>query len=284
MKMHYLFMLILVVSSCSCGSPKSQLKESDTEGANLKVFVLDGGYMALNNLDLFTQDESYNNQRKMIDNPVFIIEHSKGRLIWDVGLPDSLADRNTGEIDTITVATLFYVRNKLIDQINAMNLTPDSIDYLAVSHTHIDHIGNANYFKNSTWIVDERELEYAMRDGTSTSNYDSLRTSKKITFKDSYDVFGDKSVIIHTMPGHTPGHMCLQIKLENETILLTGDLYHFNEQRQFKRIPKFNTDVQMTLRSMEKFEKLVNQKKAKVIIQHERAHYTQLPVYPNYLE
>ena len=277
MKTHYLFILILVVSICSCGSPK----KSDKKGANLKVFVLDGGYMALNNLDRFTQDESYNKQRKMIDNPVFIIEHSKGRLIWDVGLPDSLADGNTGEIDT---TESFYVRKKLIDQINAMNLTPDSIDYLAVSHTHIDHMGNANYFKNSTWIVDERELEYAMRDGASTSNYDSLRASKKITFKDFYDVFGDKSVIIHSMPGHTPGHMCLQIELKNETLLLTGDLYHFNEQRQFKRMPKFNTDVQMTLRSMEKFEKLVNQKKAKVIIQHERTHYTQLPVYPNYLE
>jgi glyoxylase-like metal-dependent hydrolase (beta-lactamase superfamily II) len=92
----------------------------------------------------------------------------------------------------------------LIDQINARNLTPDSIAYLAVSHTHIDHIGNANYFRNSTWIMDERELEYAMRDGASTSNYDSLRNSKRITFKDPYDVFGDKSVLIHTMRGHTP--------------------------------------------------------------------------------
>jgi hypothetical protein len=40
----------------------------------------------------------------------------------------------------------------------------------------------------------------------------------------------------------------------------------------------------MTLQSMEKFENLVNQKKAKVIIQHESTHYAQLPVYPNYLE
>ena len=284
MKRIYLFILILVVSIYSCGSPESQPERSDKKGANLKVFVLDGGFMALNNLDQFTLDESYNRQRKMIDNPVFIIEHSKGRLIWDVGLPDSLADRNTGEIDTTTVSTLFYVRKKLINQINAMNLTPDSIDYLAVSHTHLDHIGNANYFKNSTWIVDERELEYAMRAGASTSYYDSLRTSMKITFNGSYDVFGDKSVIIHSMPGHTPGHMCLQIELKNETVFLTGDLYHFKEQRQFKRMPKFNTDVQMTLKSMDKFEKLVNQKKARVIIQHERTQYAQLPVYPNFLE
>lgn len=274
MKSHYLFILILVVSIYSCGVPNKK-------GANLKVYVLDGGYIILHDLSQFTQDESYKGQKKIIDNPVFIIEHNKGRLIWDVGLPDSLADRNLGEIDS---SESFYVREKLINQINALNLTPDSIDYLAVSHTHLDHIGNANYFKNSTWIVDERELGWAMRDGASTRNYDSLRTSKKITFKDSYDVFGDKSVLIHSMPGHTPGHMCLQIELKKETIFLTGDLYHFNEQRQFKRVPKFNTDVQMTLKSMENFEKLVHQKKAKVIIQHERTQYARLPVYPNYME
>jgi glyoxylase-like metal-dependent hydrolase (beta-lactamase superfamily II) len=283
MKTHSLFILILVVSIYSCGSPKSLLEKSDKRGANLKVFVLDGGYMVVNDLSRFTQDQSYNRQRKIIDNPVFIIEHNKGRLIWDVGLPDNFADRNAGEIDT-TASIVFYVREKLINQINAMNLTPDSIDYLAVSHSHLDHIGNANYFKNSTWIVDERELEWAMRDGASKTNYDSLRTSEKITFKDSYDVFGDGSVIIHSMPGHTPGHMSLQIELKNETVFLTGDLYHFNEQRQFKRVPKFNTDVQTTLKSMEKFEKLVNQKKAKVIIQHESTQYAQLPVYPNYLK
>jgi hypothetical protein len=83
MKMHYLFILILVVSIYSCGNLKSPLGKSDKRGANLKVFVLDGGYMIMHDLSQFTQDDSYNGQKKFIDNPVFIIEHNKGRLIWD---------------------------------------------------------------------------------------------------------------------------------------------------------------------------------------------------------
>lgn len=280
MKTQYVFILLLALFIYACANPKSPRGESDKRGANLKVFVLDGGYMIMRDLSRFTQDDSYNGQEKMIDNPVFIIEHSKGRLIWDVGNEDTLAHRRKEEYDTAE----FFVREKLLNQLKVMSLTPDSIDYLAVSHTHRDHTGNANYFKNSTWIVDERELEWAMREEASTKNYDSLRNSKKITFKDTYDIFGDGSVIIHSMPGHTPGHMCLQVELKNETILLTGDLYHFNEQRQFKRVPKFNTDVQMTLESMKRFEQLVNEHNAKVIIQHEHTQYAQLPVYPNYLE
>lgn len=281
MKWHSQFILILGVILISCGTSESQTRKSDKKGSNLKVYVLDGGYMILHDLSQFTQDDSYNGQTKVIDNPVFIIEHEKGRLIWDVGLPDALADRNVEKNDSTGNE---FVREKLINQMKAMNLTPDSIDYLAVSHSHPDHIGNANYFNNSTWIVDERELAWATRNGTSTSEYESLLKSKKITFKDPYDVFGDKSVIIHAVPGHTPGHLCLQIELKNETIFLTGDLYHFEAQRQFNRVPRYNTDVQMTLKSMEKFEKMVNQKKARVIIQHDHTHFAKLPVYPKYLE
>ena len=86
------------------------------------------------------------------------------------------------------------------------------------------------------------------------------------------------------MPGHTPGHDCLSIKLKDEYLLLSGDLYHFIEQREFKRVPTFNTDADMTLQSMEKFEKLANKLNARVIIQHERKHFQGLPKYPLYLE
>ncbi|MGC3947605.1 MAG: N-acyl homoserine lactonase family protein [Chryseolinea sp.] len=281
MKTPLLLTLVLTVFVCSCRRAEPMAK-SNTRDASLTVYVLDGGHMIMQDLSNFTQDKSYDGQKKRIKNPVFIIEHNNKRLIWDVGLDDSLADRNIAEIDT-TVEE-FYVTEKLIDQIRAMNLTPDSIDYLAVSHTHLDHIGNANYFKNSTWIVDERELEYATKEGAETSNYDSLKNSPKITFKGSYDVFGDQSVIVHSMPGHTPGHMCLQIELKNETLMLTGDLYHFNEQREFRRVPKFNSDVALTLQSMEQFEKMANEKNARVIIQHESKQYAQLPKYPDYLE
>ncbi|HCR31245.1 MAG TPA: hypothetical protein DIV79_14645 [Opitutae bacterium] len=40
------------------------------------------------------------------------------------------------------------------------------------------------------------------------------------------------------MPGHTPGHTTLQLKLENAgPILLSGDLYHLKEARQLRTVP-----------------------------------------------
>ncbi|NNL15261.1 MAG: N-acyl homoserine lactonase family protein [Flavobacteriaceae bacterium] len=283
MKLKILTLIVTGSAILFYGTNQIKVSSLESEKSNLKMYVLDGGYMVVNDLSYFTQDESYNGQKKIIDNPVFIIEHEKGRLIWDVGLPDRLADRNPSEIDT-TQWILFYVKEKLIDQIHNMNMTPDSFDYIIVSHSHSDHIGNANYFKTSTWIVDERELEWAMREKANTKNYDSLLTAQTAVFKGKFDVFGDNSVIVHSMPGHTPGHMILQIELKNETLFLSGDLYHFNEQRQFRRVPQFNYDVDKTLESMNRFEELVNKLNAKVIIQHERNDYKELPVYPEYWE
>ncbi len=278
MKTIQLIFGLLILSILGCNTPKSKI-----ENPILKVYVLDGGYLDFRDYSFFSHDSSYIGQKKSFDNAIFLIEHENGRLIWDVGLPDTFADRDPEKIDT-TGALTSYIREKLIDQLGKMQITPDSIDYLSVSHTHFDHIGNGNYFMNSIWIVNEDEYEWAFGEKADTKLYDSLKNSKHQLFKDSYDVFKDSTVVIYSLPGHTPGHSCLSIKLKDKYLLLTGDLYHFNEQREFRRIPTFNTDVEMTLQSMERFEELAKRLDAKVIIQHERAHFQNLPKFPEYLE
>jgi len=261
-------------------------KSSDTISSSLKVYVLDGGSFIFNNSLHWFNDEYKDYPKKALANTVFLIEHSDGRLIWDVGLDDKFADRNPEDIDT-TAKLVYFVQTKLIDQLKTMKLTPDSVDYLVTSHTHWDHVGNANYFINSTWIIDKKEYEWAMSEEQrkSSSYYDSLRNSQTIQFEEKYDVFNDGKVVIYSTPGHTPGHMSLYIKLEeNQSILLSGDLYHFNEQREFKRVPKFNTDSLQTVYSMDKFEKLATQLNARVIIPHEVTDYLELPKYPEYLK
>ena len=71
------------------------------------------------------------------------------------------------------------------------------------------------------------------------------------------------------MPGHTIGHQALYVDLGlKKPILLTGDLYHFKENRTNKRVPSFNYNVKQTLESMEAFETFAKEKNAEVIIQH----------------
>jgi hypothetical protein len=63
-------------------------------------------------------------------------------------------------------------------------------------------------------------------------------------------------------------------------VLLTGDLYHFTEQVANRGVPPFNHDRADTLASMDRFDRIAKNLKAKVIIQHEPADIAKLPAFP----
>ena len=95
-----------------------------------------------------------------------------------------------------------------------------------------------------------------------------------------HDVFGDGSVVTLHLPGHTPDHMALLVKLASGPVLLSGDLYHSLDARAKRGVPPFNTSRAQTLASMDRFEKLAKETGAKVIIQHEPQDIAKLPAFP----
>jgi len=253
--------ICFVIALYASGTTSHAEKMTSLNHEALKVYVLDGGTMNLNMVP-FSIDNSYSEDDwEFINNPIILIEHPNGRMIWDTGIPDRYADLPLEERSQ--GGGSFEVKKKLIDQLADMGLTPDSIDYLALSHTHFDHAGNANYFKNSTWLVRQEEYDFAF------------------SISGEYDVFGDGKVVIYHYPGHTPGHSTLYVQLENrQDVMFTGDLYHTTAQRAFMRIPQYNTDYEQTLNSMQAFEQKVKALNVDVIIQHDKEHYKKLPKYP----
>ena len=164
------------------------------------------------------------------------------------------------------------------------------IRYIAVSHYHFDHIGQAAAFDSATLLIGAEDLA-AVRKGdrlpdNSTDSATQLAPwvsgGKPVEgLSGDKDVFGDGSVMILRLPGHTPGHQALLVRLPRRgNILLTGDLYHFPENRTNRNVPKFNTDRADTLASMDRFEGLARSQRATVIIQHELADVAKLPRFP----
>lgn len=81
----------------------------------------------------------------------------------------------------------------------------------------------------------------------------------------AYDVFGDGSVVILS----TPGHQSLFVKLpKTGSIILSGDLYHFQHNRDEYGMPTFN-DKKATIQSFAKVDKIQDQTGAKLWIQHD---------------
>ena len=97
-------------------------------------------------------------------------------------------------------------------------------------------------------------------------------------------MFGDKSVVMLDMPGHTPGHKVLLVRLKSGPVLLSGDLYHATEQVANRGVPSFNTNRADTLASFDRFQAIARNLGAKVIIQHEPADIAKLPAFPQAAE
>jgi glyoxylase-like metal-dependent hydrolase (beta-lactamase superfamily II) len=253
----------------------------------IRLYVLDCGRLDIRDMGMFDDGGALDGKPGTMSVPCFLIRHPKGDLLWDTGLGDAIADRPGGvELAPGIRAT---VRVKLVDQLRKLGLTPAGIDYLAFSHWHEDHTGNARLFGKATWILQRRELAAAT--GHAPPPFESLapvaawRGARKRIIDGDADVFGDGSVRILLMPGHTPGHQVLEIRLPHAgTVLLAGDLYHSRENREFRRVPRINTDRAQTLASMRRFEAIAAREHARVVIPHDPRDVAALPRFPAWLD
>ncbi|MDO8913366.1 MAG: MBL fold metallo-hydrolase [Phenylobacterium sp.] len=189
--------LILALAALLLVAPAAQA------APGLALYTLDCGLIRQADADVFADDGAYKGQAKELIVPCYLIRHPKGDLLWETGVPQAIADLPGGKGPEGV-----EVKRKLTDQLKQLGLAPADIEYLSVSHSHFDHIGNGGLFAKSTWIVHARERAHAFRptaraDKTSFGAYAALESAKTITFdgEAAYDVFDDGSVQIVPTPG-----------------------------------------------------------------------------------
>jgi len=205
----------------------------------------------------------------------YLIRHGDQLMVWDTGFPAETKGKPlvqgmmTGTMD-----------RTLAEQLQQLGVKPADVDVVGISHLHGDHIGQAAQFTNARLLIGKRDFEQLA--GKPDDSFQGWRgAGKPVTLASAdTDVFGDGSVTAIYLPGHTPDHLGLLVKLKSGPVLLTGDLYHSTISRQKRSMPGFNTSRDETLRSMDKFEALAKQTGAKVVIQHEPNDIGKLPAFP----
>lgn len=253
---------------------------------SLKLYVLDCGTITVNDFSMFTPGHN-KEVKKIFSNSCYLISHPKGTLLWDTGLDQTMPAEGKSVFDG---AFFLKVNKPLTDQLEEIGIAPADIDYLALSHFHFDHSGNANLFSKATHLIQESEHSAifstaAEKLGFSPKSYASLKNATTIKFNGDYDVFGDGEVIIKRAIGHTPGHQALFVDLpKTGPILFSGDLWHQEESRELRAVPVFNFNVEDTHASMDKMEAFAKAKKAKIIIQHDKPTFDKFKLAPAFYE
>jgi len=263
--------------------------------ASVRVYVFDCGKLeggdparfSLKREEMATTDMSV---------ACYLVAHPRGTLMWDVGaVPDSdVTSPGTPTRYRIVLPNgnerFVTTTQPLKAQLAAAGYAPGDINYLALSHYHYDHTANANLFAQATWLVRqvERDVMFPQKpnDLTRPDTYSALRASKTtvITTAD-YDVFGDGSVVLKLTPGHTPGHNVLFVKLaKTGPVVISGDLYHYPEERSLHRVPTFDVDPKQTAASRTALDAFIAQTKAQLWIQHDFAATAKMRKAPAYYE
>lgn len=254
--------------------PTETAEIAEAAAPALYVDVLDCGTIGISDLDAFSSTGDYAGTTDTFTDTCYLINHPEGRLLWDLGVPGILKEAGPVVQDIFTVS----LEATITEQLEALSLTPADIDYVAISHSHFDHIGQADQVQGATWLVHQAELDVMIPPDGSTPQtsadqialFNAFSGMNREAFTGEKDVFGDGTVVIFETPGHTPGHTSLQLTLpESGPVLLTGDLYHRAESRALGRVPRFNSSEETTLASMAAFEARATDLGAKIIIQHE---------------
>ena len=285
-----LALLALLLAAGCGGAPMEEAPaevapaEDAMPEAALKLYIFECGRIMIDDVGRFSIEDHETEVRELVV-PCYVVEHPDGRMLWDGGLPSAYNNPDTRPDNVRLERTL---AQQLADLDLGFDLT--TLDYVAFSHLHYDHVGVANEVEGATWLVQRPEhnamfVEPDTVPSAQPALYENLRDAETVILDGDHDVFGDGRVRLISAPGHTPGHQVLFLDLaQTGPLVLSGDLYHFRISREQRRVPTFNYDAEATLASMDRVEAFVEEAAATFWIEHDLALFQELAKAPDYYE
>ena len=260
--MHKLFSAILMATAAAatvaCGNGKGEA-EAEAEGTPLMM------PFARTNVDTTTSILSIkdNEFEKAMPKKLFYGEADSAQVekLWPGdSVPSSIS---CFVVEKDGKRALFDTGNgkakggKLVERLAMLGLSPDSIDYLFITHFHADHIGGMTYegkpvFARCEVYVPQDEYDHWVTNGDPKGS----AARAMATYRGRLHRFGyadrlPMGVVAMAAPGHTPGHTVYQIG----RIIIVGDLYHgLSLQIQDSRLcADYDMDRKQAIASRDKF-------------------------------
>lgn len=166
----------------------------------------------------------------------YLIEHPKGNVLFDTGWH---SDVRSDAIKHMSFKLHIASKPKLpeeqaIDeQLAKLGVMTKDLDYVFLSHMDVDHASGLEMVKDARNIrinseelkaVKKGDIRYAKRlwNGVDIQGFQMVNSSYG-PFHRSYDVFGDGSVVMVDVEGHSKGSTAALIQNNGRFVLLTGD-------------------------------------------------------------
>jgi N-acyl homoserine lactone hydrolase len=183
-----------------------------------------------------------------------LVKHPDGDLLIDTG--------NSSHFDEEISGYPFLLRLKLKNLAGQLNPDvplpelmrlaggdPDKIRWVILSHVHLDHAGGLMNLPRVPVLLTREELQYAFDPAVQAKGYVIPAHTQKLpsadsptlkfdpkpyeTFDESTDLYGDGSVVVVPLRGHTPGSVGIFVNLDpHHRLFYVGDAV--DEERGFQ--------------------------------------------------
>ena len=156
-----------------------------------------------------------------------------------------LVDTCVGNHKSRPARPSWHMQNSpFIEELAGVGVQPEEVDFVLCTHLHVDHVGwNTKLldgrwvptFPNAKYIFSRNEFELwaaryekGERVPVQLVYEDSVlpivEAGQAIIVEDTHQI--DDGMWLEPAPGHTPGHVMLNLKSGEETALMSGDVIH----------------------------------------------------------
>lgn len=230
--------------------------------------------------------------------PAYLIRHpSAGPFVVDTGLHPSVTAKPAANLGRIAAA---YVKPRLAPgddlpaQLRRRKVDPRAMRTVVMTHLHVDHASGMSELAGAAFILTEaewraattvrrpilhgyRRSHYDYAFDYRTLSYDGPNVTSYSTFGRTFDLFGDGSVRLISLPGHTLGHQAVLCRLRDRDLVIAGDAIYTHGQLTSAPLPPRAEDPHTYRRSLQELRLFHRQFPQAVIIPgHDAEHWETL--------
>jgi glyoxylase-like metal-dependent hydrolase (beta-lactamase superfamily II) len=177
-----------------------------------------------------------------------------------------------------------YEHSDLLSSLNSINLDPDDITELILSHLHFDHCGGTTFFDddgnlqhrfpNAIYHVNDRHLQSALNPNAREKASFFKENIEPISKSDRLNLIADQyefepGITILNVEGHTVGQQLPVIQAEGKTLVFSADLIPTHVHVPLPWVMAYDMEPLKTLKEKEEFLISAAEKKWFLFLEHD---------------
>jgi glyoxylase-like metal-dependent hydrolase (beta-lactamase superfamily II) len=222
-------------------------------GAEYRVTAVRYSQRQTSTDEAYFRNQVYGSGDRAFDMGYFfwIMQGPSGTFLFDTGFSAAAAERRS--------------RTFLIEPMQALNeleISPESVDGLFLSHLHFDHTGHVGNFPNARVYLDRTEYDFwvngygrkrlfaASSETDDLAALTSMKERGQLILLDGTTQVLPGVVSIH-LGGHTPGQHILSVNTPDGSVVLASDALHYYDEMNLDQPFALFSDVEGMYRGYE---------------------------------